>query len=99
MPASCPRGSSLAAAAWGGCGARRDLHGLVGASTPAYFTVWNRGGGTLVASRQLDGGAEPDPGKRQGAMTQVAPTRPGASRPLTSCASRCPRDRPRLPIG
>ena len=32
-------------------GARCDLHGLAGASTPAYFTVWNRGGGTLVASR------------------------------------------------
>ena len=29
----------------------RDLHGLAEASTPAYLTVWNRGGGTLVASR------------------------------------------------
>ncbi len=33
----------------------RDLHGLAGASTPAYLTVWNRGGGTLVASRQSSG--------------------------------------------
>jgi len=29
----------------------RDLHGLADASTPAYLTVWNRGGGTLVARR------------------------------------------------
>jgi hypothetical protein len=29
----------------------RDLHGLADASTPAYLTVWNRGGGTPVASR------------------------------------------------
>ena len=30
----------------------RDLHGLAAASTPAYLTVCNRGGGTLVANRQ-----------------------------------------------
>ena len=35
----------------GGFGAMRDLHGLADASTPAYLTVWNRGGGTLVARR------------------------------------------------
>jgi len=34
------------------CGARRDLQGVAGASTPAYFKVWNRGGGTLAARRQ-----------------------------------------------
>ncbi len=27
-------------------------HALAGASTPAYFTVWNLGGGTLAAKRQ-----------------------------------------------
>jgi len=31
-------------------GARRDLHELAAASTPAYLTVCKRGGGTLVAS-------------------------------------------------
>jgi hypothetical protein len=31
-------------------GATRDRHVLAGASTPEYFTVWKRGGGTLVAS-------------------------------------------------
>jgi hypothetical protein len=30
----------------------RDLHGLADASALAYLTVWNRGGGTMVASRQ-----------------------------------------------
>ena len=40
------------ASSGGGFGAMRDLQVLAGASTPAYFTVWNRGGGTLVASRQ-----------------------------------------------
>jgi len=45
--------STVAArASGGGFGAMRDLHGLADASTPAYLTVWNRGGGTLVASRQ-----------------------------------------------
>ena len=29
----------------------RDLHGLADAGTPAYLTVWNRAGGTLLASR------------------------------------------------
>jgi hypothetical protein len=29
----------------------RALQVLAGASTPAYLTVWNRGGGTLVASQ------------------------------------------------
>jgi hypothetical protein len=30
----------------------RHRHMLVGASTPECFTVWKRGGGTLVASLQ-----------------------------------------------
>jgi hypothetical protein len=29
----------------------RGLHGLADSSTPAYLTVWNHGGGTLVANR------------------------------------------------
>jgi hypothetical protein len=29
----------------------RDRQGLADPSTPACFTVWKRGGGTLVASR------------------------------------------------
>src|SRR6266545_3968500 len=44
-------GSAAAAASGGGFGTMRALHVLAGASTPAYLTVWNRGGGTLVASR------------------------------------------------
>ena len=32
-------------------GATRERHGLAGASTPAYFTTWCRGGGTLAARR------------------------------------------------
>jgi len=39
----------------------RDLQVLAGASTPAYFTVWNRGGGTLVANRHnSDSGSNVD---------------------------------------
>jgi hypothetical protein len=32
-------------------GAMRARHLLADARTPAYFTVWQRGGGTLIASR------------------------------------------------
>ncbi len=34
-----------------GAGATDCRQGLAGARTPAYFTVWKRGGGTLVARR------------------------------------------------
>src|SRR5687768_12830695 len=55
-------GSVAGAASGGGLGAMRDLQVLAGASTPAYLTVWNRGGGTLVASRQLPWPAGQDHG-------------------------------------
>jgi len=44
--------SSGASSGSTGGGAIRARHVLAGARTPAYFTVWQRGGGTLVASRQ-----------------------------------------------
>src|SRR5271169_5950854 len=43
--------TSLAGVA-GGLGTMRGRSLLAGASTPAYLTVWRRGGGTDAASRQ-----------------------------------------------
>ena len=42
--------SFLAPLGTAGLGAIRGRQGLAGARTPAYFTVWKRGGGTLAAS-------------------------------------------------
>ncbi|AUX24058.1 uncharacterized protein SOCEGT47_045910 [Sorangium cellulosum] len=53
---------------------------LADASTPAYFTVWKRGGGTLVASRQSS-----ESGSIEAATVPSAKARLSDSRTKPSC--------------
>jgi hypothetical protein len=66
----------------------RDLHGLADASTPAYLTVWKRGGGTLVANRQSSdrGSMSTATVPSAYAFFRVMRTNPSGRRSTRSCA-------------
>ena len=72
-----------------GDGRMRERHGLAEASTPLYFTVWNRGGGTLIASRHKSerGSIKAATVPSLYARLSVIRTSPSGCRSSRSCAS------------